>query len=62
MIIQKENPQPLARHRGNSKSSAPLYTPDQRIAQARLVRRYHISLPHAAVIANLLNMGGAENG
>lgn len=49
-------------HRANSKFSVSLHTSSQKTAQARIARRYHISRPHAAVIADLLNLGGAENG
>jgi len=48
--------------RGNSKVSVALYNPSQKSAQARIARRYHISLPHAVAIAGLLNLGGANNG
>jgi len=63
MIQIKENPATVgAVNRGIIQNQVHLYTPNQRIAQARLARRYHISRPHAAVIADLLNLGGAENG
>jgi len=64
MILTKENPQPLQRRmRGLPHNHQfNIYTASQKTAQARIARRYNISLSHAVVIADLLNMGGANNG
>ncbi|MCF6217019.1 MAG: hypothetical protein L3J58_12720 [Emcibacter sp.] len=63
MLRIKENPgaAPTA-HRANSKFSVSLYNSSKKSAQARLARRYRISHPHAVVIADILNLGGATNG